>query len=93
MPSETWLETVLAFEVIFCATMGATATRQRGIMAELIEAVLLKDGRLHRTVARTLVRTRIWIRIRWLNRGLTAAAAERRANQQVKQHSASSGTV
>ena len=29
VPSETWLETVLALEVIFCATMGAAATRPR----------------------------------------------------------------
>ena len=89
VPSEKWLGTVLAFEVIFCAKMGTTASQQRGIMAELVEAILKKNKSIDRKVAWTLARTRVWIRIRWLNRRLTEEAAERLARQQVIQHSRS----
>ena len=89
VPSEKWYETVLAFEVIFCTMMGPTVTRQRGVTASLIDAILKKDESIKRKVARVLVRTRIWIRLRWLNRGLGEESARRRAKQQVVQHVAS----
>ena len=63
--------------------MGTTASQQRGIMAELVEVILKKYESIDKKVAWMLARTRVWIRIRWLNRRLTEEAAERRARQQV----------
>ena len=80
--SENWLETVLAFEVIFCAKMGVTATRHRGIMAELVEAILEKDNDIDKNLARTMARTLIWTCLCRPNRRLTEEAAGRCVRQQ-----------
>ena len=51
--------------------------------------ILKKDESIDKKVTWTLARTRVWICIRWLNCRLTEEAAERRARQQVLQHSQS----
>ena len=58
-------------------------------MASLVDAILQKDDSINRKVARVLVRTRISIRLRGLNRGIAEEPARRRAKQQVLQHVAS----
>ena len=60
-----------------------------GVSWQSSSFILKKDESIDKKVTWTLARTRVWIFIRWLNCRLTEEAAERRARQQVLQHSQS----
>ena len=90
VPSESWMSVVESFEVLFGITMGSSVDRDPGVVRRLIELLREKEPGLDIRIARKLVRTRLHIRLRFLNQELVDAAADRRAAKQVRQHVRSS---
>ncbi|KAF0309795.1 Transposable element P transposase [Amphibalanus amphitrite] len=90
VPSERWMSVVEAFEVLFCILMGTSADRNPGIVRRLMDLLRQKEPALDLRIARKLVRTRLHIRLRFINQALAEAAAARRAAKQVRQHVRSS---
>ena len=86
VPSERWMSVVESFELLFCVVMGSSADRNPVIIRRLLELLRQKEPGLDLRIARKLVRTRLHIRLRFLNQAQAEAAAARRAAKQVRQH-------
>ena len=88
--TERWMSAVESFELLFCIVMGSSADRNPQIIRRLMELLQQKEPGLDLRIARKLVRTRLHIRLRFLNQAQAEAAAARRAAKQVRQHAGSS---
>ena len=86
VPSDHWMAIVGAFDARFKATMGSGVDSQPGIIRRLMSVLLLMEPDLDRRVARKHVTTRLFIRLRYLNRGKLEVTARRRSQNQTKQH-------
>lgn len=86
VPSVKWMETVRSFEIIFSLTMGQTADMRPGIVKRLAANLKRKEPSLDDCIITKLVRTRVFIRLKWLNKAKSGASAQRRSNKQVLQH-------
>ena len=86
VPSEHWMAIVGAFDTSFKATMGSSVDSQPGIIRRLMSALLRLEPSLDRRVARKLVTTRLFIRLRYLNRGKLEITARRRSQNQIQHH-------
>ena len=89
MPSERWMATVKEFEIIFCLVMGGSVDRSPGIVRRLVACLAEKEPSLDHRVIRKLVKTRLHIRVRWLNVAKLMAAAKRRSDGQIRHHARS----
>ena len=88
VPSEPWLAKVTAFDIRFKAIMGPTADCQPLLLTRLMAEVTLVDPALDKRVVRTLTTTRLFVRLRTLNKqGVKLPQASiRRATNQTKMH-------
>ena len=89
VPSVRWMEAVRAFDLNFKLVMGATASKEPGIVKRLMGLITTKDPQLDDRVARKLASTRLHFRLRTLNTARKAAADEKRAANQLANHAAS----
>ena len=89
MPSEKWMATVREFEVIFCLVMGESVDGSPGIVRRLVACLAEKEPSLDHRVIRKLVKTRLHIRVRWLNVAKLMSAAKRRSDGQIRHHARS----
>ncbi|KAF0289256.1 Transposable element P transposase [Amphibalanus amphitrite] len=87
VPSPRWMAVVEGFEVVFCLVMGDTVDKDPGIVRRLCDALAVKEPTLDRRIIRKLARTRMHIRVRWLNSAKADAAEKRRGVKQTHQHS------
>ena len=86
VPSERWMSTVDAFDSLFCVIMGRDVDSQPGIVRRLMGLLMEKEPALDQRIARKLVSTRLYIRLRWLNQSRAEAASLRRGQKQIRQH-------
>ena len=80
---------VEAFEVQFCLMMGETVDKAPGIVRRMCDVLAVKEPTLDPRIARKIARTRMFIRVRWLNSAKAGEAENRRGMKQTRQLSAS----
>ena len=90
VPSAKWMAVVEAFEVNFGQLMGETASKEPGIVRQLVELIRVKDPQLDQRVAKKLASTRLHFRLRKLNRARLVSRAQRCAAKKVMHHVISS---
>lgn len=84
-PSEDFLKNVFKFEEIFKEFHEEGISDTKGVTASLIKIMQLKFPDISPPIIQKFVRTRMFIRIKHLNREIKALSAEKRHLRKIKQ--------
>ena len=86
-PSGSFLKTVQEFEKCFLLYHGETINPQKNCVLSLVKILQSNHPTMNSQIIKKFVRTRTFIRMKFLNQMLKNSSHQRRNRQQIKQFS------
>ena len=77
MPSEEWMDTAKQMEVAFTSVHKQGISKESGVITSMCDMLSEKFPSLHKKVIKVFVRTRTFIRIRFLNKNYKDESVQR----------------